>query len=325
MKMKTKRRIALIALALIVALLAASFSVTVVAEFTKSFRTKRVISATASDGMLFSSNCLQDTTELNYATVWVTRTDAENAGIAYFDTTVTIANHAQGNPSRFYRRAINYTLTTDIVRVVTDGLGNSTTQTVVSGRPAVKIDGAAMQASYSDTLIAGGVQENEYTLSLPRTMLTGEKLYVMLTATPSGGTYADLAPITALIELAIQPEASATSWHIEGTDDRLNSIGDYAGYNFQLSGSGRGTIILGWDDTAFEINQVFVDAVSATTYTGSLPAEWAGLTAIAFTVDAANINSYDIQFYPRSSDGAANWSAVSARMIFEENTASVTP
>ena len=320
--MKFKRT--LLAILLVVGVFAAS--VTVMAEFTKSFRTKRVISATASDGMLFSSNYLRENTgELNFSTIYVNRVEAEDPTNTYFDATVTIANYAQGNPTRFYRRAINYTITTSIVRLVTDGLGNMSTQTVVSGLPAVKWEGAALQASYSDTLAAGGAAENEYTLSLPRTMLTGEKLYVQLTATPTGGTYTDLAPITSLIELAIQPEASSTSWHIEGTDDRTNGVSEYAGYNFRLSGSGRGIIILGWDDTLFELNPVFLAKVGATTYTGSLPGSWSGLSAVSFSVDAANINSYDIQLYLRDPASVGSWSDVAMQMSFEENTASAEP
>ena len=313
-----------VAVLLVLALLASSIAV--VAEFTKSYRTKRVISATASDGMLFSSNYLkEDNGELNFSPVYINRTEAEDPSNTYFDTVVTIANFAQGNPTRYYRRAINYTLTTSIVRLIMDGSGNLTTQTVNANLPAVKLDGAALLSSYSGSVASGQARENEYTLSLPRTMLTGEKLYVMLTATPSGGTYTDLSPISALIELAIQPEASVTTWRIEGTDDRSHAVSDFAGYNFRLSGSGRGIVILGWDDTRFELNPVFRAKVGATTYNGSLPDGWAGLSAVSFAVDAASINSYDIQLYPRAVDAVSSWSNVSAQIVFEEDTGNAEP
>ena len=295
-----------------------AITITATAEFTKSYRAKRVIAAYTSDGMLFSSNHLVNSAELTYSTIYIDKVEALTGSIPSFDMVVTICNYAQGNPTKYYGKTINYTLTASIVKVVTDIYGDAVTEPATGSLPAVLIDGAAMQASYSGSLAMGAARENSYTVTLPRSMLTGEKVYVLLTATPTGASYADLAPISSLLELAVKTEATATAWTIESTDTRSNGIGDYAGYNFRLSGSGKGTVTLGWDDTKLAINEVFKDEVSATS-AASLPAGWTGLTAIEFEVDADDANSYDIQFFPASSGAVSSWSDVAVRMIFEED------
>jgi len=308
------RRLALIAAALLLAL---ALSITAFAEFTKSYRAKRVIAAYAAEGMLFSSNYLQPGAELYFSTIYLDRSDAEDESQTAFDATVTVCNYAQGNPTRYYGRAISYTLTASVVRLVTDGEGNLATETVTSGVPAVLIDGSAMQSSYAGSLAAGAPRENVYTLSLPRTMLTGEKLYVQLTATPAGG-YADLEAISALFDVAVRPETSSVTWHIEPTDARGNDVDDYAGYNFRLSGSGKGTVVLGWNAAELDVSEVFKSAVSASAASaGELPA---GCTdGIRFSVDADDVNSYDIQFYMHEKGVIPAWANVSVQMTFTED------
>ncbi len=307
-------------------LVAAAIAVTVTAtaEFTKSYRAKRVVAAYATEGMLFSSNHLQASVEPTYSTVWVDRSDAADETIQSFDNIITICNYAQGNPTKYYGKTINYTLTTAIVQLVKtdngDGTESVSIQPYTGAAPAVKIDGQPMQSSYSGSLLEGRDRENAYTLSLPRSMLTGDKLYVMLTATPTGASYTDLGPIWGLFDIAIKPDASATGWHIESTDNRANAIGEYAGYNFRLSGSGAGTVTLGWDASKLEINEIFKDSVSAAA-PGSLPAGWSGMTAVQFHVDAASKNNYDIQFYPASAGAVASWNDVEVQMTFDEDVA----
>ena len=307
-------------LTLIVAAAVLTAGVTVVAEFVKSYRAKRVIAAYASDGMLFSSNYLHDSALVDYATIYVDKLEAESGSTPYFDATVTVCNFAQANPVRAYGRTINYTLTASIVTVSKDGSGNQVITPAAGVLPAVKINGAAMLASYSGSLASGAARTDEYELSLPRSMLTGDKYYVLLTATPTGD-YADLQPISALFELAIKSEGSSVSWTVEPTDVRSNSIGDYAGYNFRLSGSGRGTVMLGWDGTKLDISKMFKEKVSATTPSaGDIPAALSGLTVIEFDVDADSINSYDIQFYPHTETSVSSWSDVAVQMTFVEDT-----
>ncbi|MBR3641489.1 MAG: hypothetical protein IKN53_05625 [Oscillibacter sp.] len=320
-KLHTVFRAAL-ALAIAVALFAASSTVT--AEFIKSYRAKRVITATAPDGSLFSSNYLRAGSEPAYATISIEKSDAEDESNTYFDTVVTICNYAQGNPTRVYNRTINYTLTASIVTLSRDANDELVITPAAGELPAVKINNAPMQASYSGSLTTSLISpdsRDSYRLALPRTMLTGQKYYVLLTATPTGGVYADLQPISALFDLAIKPEMSASNWHLEVADDRTVSVDEYSGYNYRLSGSGRGTILLGWDASVLELSKVFKQNVSAAVPSaGDVPAEWTGLTAIAFEVDSDNVNSYDIQFYLPEAGTVATWGDVAAQMIFIEDT-----
>ena len=280
------------------------------AEYTTFHQVKRVISADAADGMLFSSNYLKpQQNELNFTTIYINRIDAENLTKNYFDTTLTIANYAQGNPTRHYRRDINYTLTAAIVQLTQNGI----IQPVISNAPAIKINNQPLANNYNNTLAGISISENEYLLSFPRSMLAGDKFYLSLTATPIGNTYTDLELITSLIEIVIQPEAKSNSWRLEHLDDTANNIKEYSGFNFRLSGSGRGIITLGWNNNLFEINEVFLTTTNANYCTSN----WNNLTAITFIVDADEINNYNIQLYPRT---AVTWSDVQLQLTFEEQT-----
>ncbi|MBO4216906.1 MAG: hypothetical protein J5940_03070 [Clostridia bacterium] len=316
-KAEYKKSIIRIAISVVVIL---AITVTAAAEFTKSYRAKRVIAAYESNGMLFSSNHLVASAELEFSSIEVDKVEALSGSIPSFDVIVTICNYAQGNPAQFYGKTINYNLDASIVQVTPDEFGHPVASPAAGTLPAVLMDGEPLQARYTGSLSGGVMSEDVYTLTLPRSMLSGEKYYVLLTAAPTGGSYADLSPIAKLFELTVRAEATASDWSVIATDDRSNPIGDYAGYNFRLSGSGRGTVTLGWDASKLEINKVFKDAVSAVT-PASLPAGWTGLTAIEFDVDAADVNSYDIQFYPASEGAVTTWSDVAVSMIFEEATA----
>ncbi len=311
-KAEYKNRIIRIATAVVVLI---ALTVTAAAEFTKSYRAKRVVGAYEPNGMLFSSNHLVASVDLEFSSIEVDKAEALSGTIPSFDVVVTVCNYAQGNPTQFYGKTINYNLDASIVQVTDDGSGHPVALPATGSLPAVLMNGSPLQARYTGSLPGGVMSEDVYTLTLPRSMLTGEKYYVLLTATPTGGTYTDLAPISKLFELMIRAEATASDWSVIATDDRSNPIDDYAGYNFRLSGSGRGKVTLGWDDTKLEINKVFTDAVGASA--ASLPAGWTG-AAIEFSVDAADVNNYDIQFYPASEGAVTSWSDVAVNMIFEE-------
>ncbi len=317
-KKRSLRKTIMIILAVVVAL---ALIGTAFAEFTKSFRTKRVVAAVSAGGMLFSSNYMLPGAVIPISTRYLSAADAADPSITHYDMMVSVSNFAQGNPGHYYSRNINYTLTASIVTVSTDGGGNTVTTPVIGSPLNVRINDAAMLASYNGTLTTGSDDTDNYKLSLPREMLTGEKCYVLLTATPTGD-YHDLSPIRALFDLGISPETATLTWSIDPTDDRGNDVSEYSGYNFRLSGSGKGTIKLGWKSSKLKINRVFFLKVGAVNLTaGQIPDEWgSGYTGISFEVDADDINSYDIQFFPADTDAISVWSEVDVKMSFEEDT-----
>lgn len=75
------------------------------AEFTRSSRAKRVAVTAGSVGMMFSSNYLGigDIAQ-NKNIVF---SSSSEGGVS---TVVTVCNYPQGNPTRYYDRAINYVL-----------------------------------------------------------------------------------------------------------------------------------------------------------------------------------------------------------------------
>ncbi len=301
---------------LIVALLVLALAVTDVAyaEFTKSYRAKRVIASYQVEGMLFASNYLKEGSEIAPATIYIDQSALEGAEEA-FDVYVSVHNYAHGNPQKTYGRVIHYRLDAELVELQATSGGAIVVPAGGTPLPAVKINDTLISttSTYNGTLDphdgAPGdtARTDEYKLSLPKTMAEGRKYYVRLTATPTDG-YTDIRPISQLFDLALRADTAALTWHIEATDDRSHAVGEYSGYNFQLSGSGSGTVTLGWNDTKLTLSKVFRDAVGATPAV-SVPAAWgANISAVTFAVNAANINSYDIQFYEASTGSVADWS-----------------
>ncbi len=307
------RRIAIVTIA---ALCVSVFTGTALAEFTKSYRAKRVIAAVDDPGMLFSSNYLREGLNPSYTSFQV-----DTASDVPATSVITVNNFALGNPMKNYPEALTYTLEASVVRLVQSG-GDIVPEVVTTNIPAVEINGRALAStggttSFTSTLATGAANTDTYPISLPKTMLTGEKLYLYVTATPDA-SHSDLHAIAGFFHLTERIDSAHVDWSLDPTDDRTITVSDFSGFNYRLTGSGAGTIILGWDPAVLTLSKVFKDKVNAAA-AGSLPAGWTGLTAVQFEVDSDNINSYDIQFYQAFSGSVGSWSDVDVRMSFAED------
>lgn len=285
------------------------------AEFTKSHRAKRVVAAYDEDERRFSAEDYLRAGDVksNFAPVYTDPDGTEDPVTA----NIVLCNFAQSDRNRFCEVDIAYTVDVQIVTItetVTAGVVTRTLTNVTSDGPDVKVNGTSLSSGaghYSDTLTHGQSSTATLTVSLPRAMLTGDTTYYLkVVADPNN---ANLDIISALMYLAPTPRGSTESWAITPTDNQTGiGVGEYAGYNFRLSGTGSGSLRLSWVNTKLAINEVFRKSVRNNA--GETPSiSVSGTTStLTFDVDASVINSYDVQFYPvinaDGTSGVTAWS-----------------
>lgn len=289
MKQKRSKRIRRRAVLLAaVLLLAAGIGGVALAQFTLSHRAKRVIAANGDTEQLFSSNFMQENADPIVRRTKYTSDD----GTVTVD--VTVCNYAQGNPNTTYNGPITYKLTARIVGPNQAAAYVPTEQnehlTITKGGVSFNLD--TTNALFSDqTLAAGTHRTDTYVLSLPASFC-GSGYYVELIAVP---TAQDLKTISVWLNLQKHVGEAQSAWSLYLSDpieSGATNIGDFSGFNFQLRGSGAGTVTLSWDNTLLELSKVFQGSISGLTVTTN------GTTSqIQIPVDSTVKNSYDIQFY----------------------------
>ena len=297
-------------------LIAAGIGGVALAQFTLSHRAKRVIAANGSDDQYFSSNMMQI-----QSTVKTEYINGETGIID--DVELTVCNYLQGNDRAWYDSDITYTLTARIVSL------SGGVATAVSYAPVVE-DGIqraftiAGNSLYSgntvtfsnQTLSASAAQTNTYAFVIPVKFYNSD-LYVELIADPDNP---ELKTITAYLNLQHHLGTYQSSWNVRLTDSVTDgTIGEYSGFNFQLYGSGDGSITLKWDPALLELSQVFWRALGSPTKTTAN-----GMTGITFSTAALANSGTDIQFY-RAGGAIATKAALEAAVTCTYPAPTPTP
>jgi hypothetical protein len=77
--------------------------------------------------------------------------------------------------------------------------------------------------------------------------------------------------------------------------------------------------MLGWDPARMKISELFRQSTGASAVAqGDKPQDWGQLEVISFPVNAAEINSYDIQFYPAEKGAVTQWPQTEVLCSFAE-------
>ncbi len=284
-----------------------------VADFTLSHRAKRVIAAYESGEKLFSSNYLRQGTDSRFgtpvlATIYVDASEQETGSIT---ETVSVCNYVQGNHNRWFDRNIPYTLRAQIVELEPDPehdgklrIKSTTAPTGTSIAVAgvtKSLEGSGVIQSFSKTLASDAASADTYTVSFPASMLQTSQYYLWLEATPQDGLGLDT--IAVLLNVQRQQTVTLNNWTLEQRDDTNNSIGQYSGFNYQLYGTGKGSMTLAWDPAKLVLDKYFIDQFGA-----------GGDSSVAgqftFPVDSDDQNSYDIRFYRVVGGTIGSWSDV---------------
>lgn len=325
--MSRKKKTIIIIISIAAALLIAG--TVVLAEFTRSSRAKRVAVTAGSTGAMFSSNYLGVGDIASNRSIIFSGSDEGPVM-----TVVTVCSYPQGNPTRYYDRPINYVLKaflTDENGIPLNSLSNDYTGTITitlgEGQGAVSCvlgDGGASAdtLSYEFTgrsLVtpAGSLQgaRDSYSITFNRAAIEDEEVFLLLYTELEGTTnadpsmsslYPDLKNLIGLFSADVAGMAERFTWQgyfneegalaqTVGATPRPNELD---GFNYVVSGNGKGTIKLSWRNDMLQISEYFrLIGLGASTPPEIVTETGSDWSYIVFEVDSNLISRYDLQFY----------------------------
>ncbi|MGN0618797.1 MAG: hypothetical protein ACI4J7_07220 [Ruminiclostridium sp.] len=292
MKIGNKKRINVWAVFLIVVLSALLLGFASYAAYTNLNSVKRVVSTQGLKGTPFSSNYLNLTasSESSYSVKNIVF--PENAPTVTFS--IDICNYVHNNPSKFNDNDINYTFTLTLVNA--DGV-DLTGLTVTSGGNSYSFTDGVCSIT-GQTLAGRKKSVNTYVVTVPAGFV--DKVKIEAVAEPDSASYKNTGnfKLGRLFAFTNKSE-TATTWtgrFAESTTD------NYDGFNYILSGQGKGTITLSWQPDKLEINKIFLDTYGITPSGGSFTMD----------VDSDTKNRYDIQFYKTGNGDYSSIATVSS-------------
>lgn len=316
---------------LICAVMLTFFSSVAYAEYTQVSSVKRVASAKASPGVMFSSNCMRTSTSLRPLTT--------------SEYTVTVCNYDPENPTVYNPAEINYTLTAQLQvyyngdyitmeQLKTKLAENTETyneyvekakkyyiqKTANDSRPVDNIQQLNFYTEENDTVTFHDVNFSNESLATSQTSVDkfsvhideaslnniNPEFFVLLTATPEQSMY---TPISTKLYGAKTIESNAT-WNGTFVEDNISEK-EYDFYNYIISGSGEGTVDIIWDPTKIEINGFFLTELSGNTFlnNNNTPvtiaandpnySDKAGWEKITLEVNSLVKNRYELQLYKK--------------------------
>ena len=275
---------------------------------------KRVVSTGERDQVLFSSNYLypvnQD--ETSYSLRRISPSSVQNTEgsevVNGYTFTVQICNYAYGNQFTVNPNTIVY----DFVAAVTMADGSALKPAVTQNCyfqeqdklsdvvPRIyfvkKEENATVGEAILETreLTGGSPQKHNYTFFVPADLKDEIKIQVVARPQTSCYAYTNNQKLAVVVTMA---KLSATnSWTGKFSDEQSVAPSAYDGWNYEISGNGKGTITLTWDTEVLQISPWFLQDVEMNSInTGSC----------SFSVGADNQpDAYQLQFYKiRESSG----------------------
>ncbi len=279
---------------------------------------KRVVSTASISNIFFSSNMLDASTD------GVVKIMKSSDTTKDYQCLVSIFNYDEMMPTNFAKEDISYNLTAELVQIDEYGNFNTVTSVVKTTDDSankvftiqkVKDNNTSVSDSTYDlnadsfskvytgeTLTGGAAHANTYRLTIDKEEVEKDSpnFYIHIVATPT----TDNVSGTVLTQSGYVSVAKGTVYNSgwSGALSERSTTKNYDAYNMIVSGSGTGTIDIKWDNTKFEINEVFLEkyAYDSTTGTGidSGGITTSGSTSkITLHVDSVVLNRYEIQFY----------------------------
>lgn len=296
-------------LAIWIAFAAAALStIGVMAAYTSVSSVKRVVSTQKGAGMLFSSNYLTTDEEL-LRMVTFSSSDADPRVI------VNVCNYPQ-TMIKHNDKDITYTLTVELV----DRNGNAITGVDYSveynGEKKTFESNSKIEFS-PPKLKADDFNKHEFVLTFDKSQLTKSDIYMKVTATPTD--QAELKKLSAKFGVIYINDNTSATWTGSFTDNAASPT-NLDGFNYRLSGSGEGTIIITWNTNYVDISPWFKQ-----TYGLSVSTDDTGIATADIKVNSAEKNQYDIQFYRTNGiNSAEQWSENNHTNITVDSTAFVS-
>ena len=244
---------------------------------------------------------------------------------------ITVCNYEQNKQSLTYERDIYYKITAKLVYFESAEYKNATSAYMTSnsltaysaelkfGSTVKTLDSTHLSVFFEGELESGAVDYDIYNVFFSANFITAPvkpNLYVAVTATPydsaekrTSGIQSEVLPvINAVFKPDIRLAGATNMWSGAISDDTSDVIGDYSGFNYRITGVGRGTVTLSWDGTKVKLSdyhkKVLSEITGATT----------GVNSITFPVDSDVTNLYDVVFYIVSMAGVS-WGNMESTVI----------
>ena len=252
---------------------------------------RRLVSVNSDSNVLFYSNLLyaepESTEKSDYRTKKLTLTGNQ--------FTLNIYNYFPGDTATFNDQDITYTLRCTLLSDSNNGSGY-----LVNGTPFSKSDGT-FGAVLSKQKLPGNVTSmNSYSVVIPDS--EEDIIRIRIEAIPEGDASYAATKQHKLAAVVLHGELTAedqwTGRIIDLQEGR--SPADYDGFNYEISGTGAGTVTLTWDASKLKLDPWFRVAVN-----GKLSDSGNSLT---FSVGGEDQPSaYQLQFYWASQNRVSDW------------------
>lgn len=314
----------------VVAVITASMYFTF-AAYTGIFSVKRVVSTTASAGILFSSNSMQKYASVDTISSRHITTSQASGNYTY---NLTVCDFAQADPLTRYmsENGITYDMTAQLyVKIngyyypVNDTANVSAAIKADAANRAFSIkyisDGGEDVSAENSVISLGNGQMYTYSSQVIRPQVTGSAIpngtnkyavvfdeyelgdnqtidyYVKVTATPTNG--AALDPIACYLYLTKSVTADA-AW--SGRLQETGNTSDYDAYNYILEGSGTGSVTVRWNSNYIDVSEIFIAQNNITVFTEE--ADGNGDIWKHFDLNVDNTtNRFEIQLYKNNEGG----------------------
>lgn len=263
------------------------------AAFTTVDYIKRVALTTAGERPRFSSNYLYLVENTVEAAQYPSRRISaitNNDGCSF---TVEIYNYLFGNQAEVNSRDIHYQLEV----ALKDSNGAELTN------EAIKMNDKPLSA-YAPTPVTmegGKSTSHSYTFFIPNEAKE-EDIVFEIAAVPNNASYTATGEKKLAARIRLADIVQNDTWTGEftdshGTDAKQRLPQNYDGFNYEIRGTGKGTVTLTWDTSKLEISPWFSADVNSTPNNGILQ----------FPVNSDTRSGYHLQFYIKNIDSVTNW------------------
>lgn len=276
MKTRIKKKITLWAALPIILISAFVFGIAVYAVYTNQGSVKRVVSTQGLNGTPFSSNYLNLTPHAESSYSIKNIVFPENAAKVSFE--VNVCNYVHNSPSKYNENTIDYTFSLTLINA--DGVPLDGLRVSCGENSYTFTDGVCSIAN--QTLKGKMKSVNTYNLTVPKSFIDTVKIEAV--AIPDSASYQYTGNYKLGRRFAFTDKIESTNtW--TGSFAETSTEG-YDGFNYILSGNGKGNITITWDAN-LEISYIFLQQNGIT----------ADGNSITLSVNSDEKNRYDIQFY----------------------------
>lgn len=245
---------------------------------------KKVVATGEIANVFFSSNYLypvnQNETKFSMRKILSTMTE-DGTGYTF---TVQICNYIYGNKNQVNEKDITYRLQVTL-RAADGGALPEKSGAVTVNQTQIGNTGQFTTA-YS-TMQGKQASMDSYTFFIPKEVRN--MIRIEIVAEPDNASYAAVENQKLAVVLTIAEQNMVNTWTGRFIDDQKVEPEQYDGLNYEISGTGKGTVTLKWPDAILQISPWFLQDVNARDI---------GAGTCTFDVGGENQpDAYQLQFY----------------------------